>query len=130
MDFESLRRFCLALPGATEDMPWADDLCFKVNGKIFAGVGLSSVPVGITLKTDPETFAELVEREGIGPAPYVGRYKWVHIEDLNLLREPELKDLIRQSYEMVAAKTKPGKRATTKAKPRSRKEKSRKKSRK
>ena len=37
--------------------------------------------------------------------PYVGRYKWVYVEGLNLLPEPELRDLIGQSYKMVAAKT-------------------------
>ena len=107
MDLESLRRYCLSFLHATEDMPWPDDLCFKVGGKIFAGVSLSTVPKGLTLKCNPETFAELVEREGIGPAPYVGRYKWVRLEGLDILRDGELKDLIRQSYEMVAAKAKP-----------------------
>jgi predicted DNA-binding protein (MmcQ/YjbR family) len=107
MDLESLRHYCLSFPHATEDMPWPDDLCFKVGGKIFAGVSLSTVPKGITLKCSPDTFAELIEQEGIGPAPYVGRYKWVRLESLDLLRDRELKDLIRQSYEMVAAKAKP-----------------------
>ncbi len=55
-------------------------------------------------KCTPETFAELTEREDIYPAPYVGRYKWVILHHLNALRHDELKDFIRQSYEMVAAK--------------------------
>jgi len=116
MDLESLRRFCLAFPGAAEDMPWDDDLCFKVGGKIFAGISLSTVPQGITLKCDPERFAELVEREGVGPAPYVGRYKWVRIEGLNTLHASELKELIEDSYRMVAAKAKPTKGARSKPK--------------
>lgn len=110
MDLESIRRFCLSFPHAAEDMPWADDLCFKVGGKIFAGISLSTIPQGITLKCDPERFAELVEREGIRPAPYVGRYKWVRMEGLGVLRDLELEELIRKSYELVAAKAKPGKR--------------------
>ena len=110
MNLESIRRYCLSFPHATEDMPWPDDLCFKVEGKIFAGVSLSTVPKGITLKCNPDTFAELIEQEGIGPAPYVGRYKWVRLESLDILRDGELKDLIRQSYEMVAVKVKPAAR--------------------
>lgn len=117
MDLEALRRYCLAFPTATEDMPWPDDLCFKVGGKIFAGVSLSTVPKGLTLKCAPETFAELVELDGIAPAPYVGRYKWVRLQGLDILRDGELKDLIRQSYEMVAAKARPG-RAKRRKKPR------------
>jgi hypothetical protein len=49
---------------------------------------------------------ELCEREGIRPAPYVGRYKWVLVERLDVLDDEELEDLIRQSYEMVVAKGK------------------------
>jgi predicted DNA-binding protein (MmcQ/YjbR family) len=107
MDVEAIRRFCLSFPNATEDMPWPDDLCFKVGGKIFAAVSLSTVPKGITFKCSPEIFAELVEREGITPAPYVGRYKWVRLEGLDVLRDAELKEFIGQSYEMMAAKAKP-----------------------
>jgi predicted DNA-binding protein (MmcQ/YjbR family) len=47
----------------------------------------------------------LTEREGIVPAPYLGRYKWVLLERLDAVTGPELRSLIEQSYEMVTAKT-------------------------
>jgi predicted DNA-binding protein (MmcQ/YjbR family) len=106
MDVESIRRYCLSFPQATEDMPWPDDLCFKVGGRIFAAVSLHSVPQSISFKCTAEQFAELVEQEGINPAPYVGRYKWVRLERPDVLCDAELEDLIRQSYEMVSTKTK------------------------
>lgn len=106
MDVDSIRRFCLSCPQATENLQWGDDLCLKVGGKIFAALSLSSVPQRLSLKCTPEKFAELTELEGIIPAPYVGRYKWVLLERLDVLPAVELKDLIRQSYEMVAAKAK------------------------
>ena len=81
-------------------------LCFKVGGKIFAMLSLDSVPPGLCFKCTPEKFVELCEQEGIRPAPYVGRYKWVLLERLDVLGDEELEDLIRQSYEMVAAKGK------------------------
>jgi len=83
---------------------WADDLCFKIRGKIFATVALTAVPQKVCFKCTPETFADLVEREDIHPAPYVGRYKWVILDRLDALRKEELEDLIRQSYDMVASK--------------------------
>jgi predicted DNA-binding protein (MmcQ/YjbR family) len=101
-----IRRFCLSFPGAKENLQWGDDLCFKVGGKIFVLLGLSAVPQKLSFKCAPETFTELVEREGIVPAPYVGRYKWVLLERLDVLPRAELEILIGQSYEMVAAKTK------------------------
>jgi predicted DNA-binding protein (MmcQ/YjbR family) len=106
MNLESLRKYCLSFPQATENLQWGEDLCFKVAGKIFTVVSLGSVPQALCFKCSPDKFAELCEQDGIRPAPYVGRYKWVLLERLNALPDPELRELIRQSYEMVASKTK------------------------
>jgi predicted DNA-binding protein (MmcQ/YjbR family) len=104
-DVEWIRRLCLSFPDVTEDMPWDDDLCFKVRGKIFTGMVLSDARYPrITLKCEPETFHDLLEIEGISPAPYVGRYKWVMLANSNLLPPGELEFLIRQSYDLVVAK--------------------------
>ncbi|HSY90871.1 MAG TPA: MmcQ/YjbR family DNA-binding protein [Candidatus Binatus sp.] len=104
MSVDDLRKYCLSFPDATENLQWGDDLCFKIRGKIFATLALTAVPQKMCFKCTPESFAELVEREGIHPAPYVGRYKWVILDHLNALRSDELKDLIRQSYAVVASK--------------------------
>jgi predicted DNA-binding protein (MmcQ/YjbR family) len=77
-----------------------------VAGKIFVTLSLDAVPQSLCFKCTPERFAELCEQEGISPAPYVGRYKWVLVERLDVLGDEELEDLIRQSYEMVAGKGK------------------------
>jgi predicted DNA-binding protein (MmcQ/YjbR family) len=103
-DLDWIRKLCLSLPDVTEDMPWADDLCFKVRGKIFTGLPLSDGRFPrVTLKCDAETFNELLEIDGIAPAPYVGRYKWIQISRSNLLAAAELEALIRNSYGLVAA---------------------------
>lgn len=126
-DVDWIRKLCLSFADVTEDMPWADDLCFKIRGKIFVGIALSDGRFPrITLKSSPEAFHELLEIEGIGPAPYVGRYKWIQLASSDLLPAGELESLIRQSYAMVAAKApKPGHaktkaRAKKKSAPRSR----------
>ena len=54
-----------------------------------------------SFKCTPEKFAELVEREGIIPAPYVARYHWVSIEDPKELDRKELQELIANSYKLV-----------------------------
>lgn len=104
MNVESLRKYCLSFPQATENLQWGEDLCFKVGGKIFTVVSLGGVPQSMSVKCTLEQFSELIEQKGIKPAPYVGRYKWVLLESLDVLRDAEIKDLIRQSYEMVSAK--------------------------
>jgi predicted DNA-binding protein (MmcQ/YjbR family) len=120
VQLEALRRFCLSFPRAEENLQWGDELCFKVGGKIFAIVGLDSVPQHLCFKCAPPTFAELLEREGIRPAPYLGRYQWVLIEAIDRWPLPELRAWLEQSYALVAAKTK-GKRPKSGARKPSRK---------
>jgi predicted DNA-binding protein (MmcQ/YjbR family) len=122
-DADWLRKLCLSLPDATEKLQWGENLCFKVRGKIFAIVDLSQGKLTpITLKCAPEKFHELLEIEGISPAPYVGRYKWILLANSNVLPSDELGDLIRQSYDLVVAKT-PKKQAGRKRTPSQRRKK-------
>lgn len=104
MNIEQLRKFCLSFPHVTEDVKWGNDLCFCVGKKMFAVTGLESNDGGVSFKCTPEKFAELVEKEGIIPAPYVARYHWVAVEKPDTLAESELKDLISNSYQMVFEK--------------------------
>jgi len=107
MNFDALRALCLSLSDATENLQWEDELCFKVRGKIFAMVSLSRVPQQLIFKCDHAEFLELIENEGVVPAPYVGRYKWVMLDSLGALPGSEIDRCIRKSYAMVAAKAKP-----------------------
>lgn len=68
---------------------------------MFCVTGADSISGGLSLKCTPETFSELIEREGIDAAAYVGRYKWVRIADLNVVTPDELNTLIGKSYELV-----------------------------
>ena len=102
MNVDTIREFCLSFPQTTEKLQWGDDLCFKIRGKIFAMLGLDNPR--LCFKCAPDTFAELIEREDIHPAPYVGRYNWVMLDRLDAIRWNELRELIRRSYEIVAAK--------------------------
>ena len=115
MDIESLRAYCLSFPETTEKLQWGNDLCFKVRGKMFtvAALDFEAAP-RLCFKCTPETFAELIEREGIAPAPHVGRYQWVGLATLETLGVRELKALIATSYELVTAKL-PKKSAKKKA---------------
>jgi len=103
MTVESIRRWCLALPGVTEDIKWDDDLVFSVGGKMFC-VAMLEPPHRLSFKCEAETFAELIEREGIIPAPYLARAKWVSLEALDGPMEwRELEGRLRRSYDLVKA---------------------------
>lgn len=102
MDLEKIRQYCLSLPHATERVQWGNDLLFCIGEKMFAVAGLDAkYPTKLSFKCTPEKFAELVEREGIIPAPYVARYHWVALEDLDALPQRELKDLLTNAYQLV-----------------------------
>jgi predicted DNA-binding protein (MmcQ/YjbR family) len=103
MDLDSIRTYCLSLPHATEDIQWGNDLLFRISGKIFAGISLDP-PHSLSFKCTPEKFDELIELEGIVPAPYTARNKWVMLERPDALPDRELKSLIENSYQMIFAK--------------------------
>jgi predicted DNA-binding protein (MmcQ/YjbR family) len=104
MNIEWVRELCLSFPQVTEEEVWENDLTFKVAGKMFAHTVLIPAPVWLSFKASPESFAELTERQGIIPAPYLGRAKWVALETKDALNPEELGALLRLSYDMVVAK--------------------------
>lgn len=61
-------------------------------------------PTKIAFKCTPEKFAELVELEGIIPALYMARNHWVAMIEIDALRQPEIKELIQDSYRMILEK--------------------------
>lgn len=105
MDIEAVRKFCLSLPHVTEDVQWGSDLLFRIGNKMFAVVGLEPASDHcMSMKCTPEKFAELIEREGIVPAPYVARYHWVALSRFDALSASELKSLLTTGYELVRDK--------------------------
>jgi predicted DNA-binding protein (MmcQ/YjbR family) len=104
MTLERLRKLCLAMPGATEQIQWGADLVFKVHAKMFCVACTTDAPVKTSFKCDDETFAELCERDGIIPAPYMARAKWVGLERWDAIEDRELEPLIERSYALVKQK--------------------------
>ncbi len=115
MDAESLRVFLLSLPSVCETMQWGDNLVFwvgdkKIGGKMFALCSLTPDRGVLSFAAGPERFAELVEVEGVFPAPYLARAHWVAVERWSTLPASELKELLRAArgivYEKLPKKTK------------------------
>lgn len=86
MDAEGIRRFLLGLPHVEETMQWGDNLVFwvgdkSVGGKMFALVNLDAGGRAVmSFAAGPERFAELVEIDGIIPAPYMARIYWIALD--------------------------------------------------
>jgi predicted DNA-binding protein (MmcQ/YjbR family) len=104
VDIEWIRRFCLALPHATEHIQWEIDLVFKVGGKMFAVVPTEPARVCMSFKCSDDEFAELIERPGIIPAPYMARAKWVALECDDALSRAEIERLLVSAHGIVLSK--------------------------
>ncbi len=91
------------MPGVHEGIKWEDHLCFMVAEKMFVITGMNDNS-NVSIKVTDEDFAELTEREGIIPAPYMARNKWVSVEKRNALRPKEWEHYLRQSYEIIKSK--------------------------
>jgi predicted DNA-binding protein (MmcQ/YjbR family) len=112
MDAESLRTFLLSLPEVAETMQWGDNLVYwagdkAIGGKMFALVSLTPDRGVMSFAAGPERFSELVEMDGVFPAPYLARAQWVAIERWNTLPTSELKDLLRHARSLVYEKLPP-----------------------
>jgi predicted DNA-binding protein (MmcQ/YjbR family) len=107
MDAERLRAFLLTLPDVVETMQWGDNLVYwvadkSIGGKMFALASLSPDHGAVlSFAAGPEGFAELVEREGLFPAPYLARAHWVAVERWDTLPAHELKELLTRAREIV-----------------------------
>lgn len=102
MNHESVRAHCLSFPHATENVQWGNDLVFKIAGKMFAVMVLEPpAKYVLSFKCTDEKFDELIEQEGIDPAPYMARNKWAALERFDVLSDRELKQLLQNSYQLV-----------------------------
>ncbi len=103
MNATELEKLCKSFNGTTQDIKWGNDLCYLVGGKMYCVLTLKGPPC-ISFKTTPEEFGDLIEREGIIPAPYAARHYWVLVENIHSLRTNEWKYHIQISYDLVFAK--------------------------
>lgn len=104
MTVEEIQSICRKHRGVTEDVKWEDHLCFNVGGKMFLVTSPDTVPVSASIKVSDIAFAELQDKEGFKPAPYLARYKWIFMDDINSLSKKEWQHYIAEAYELVGSK--------------------------
>ncbi len=103
MTLEAIQQLAESYSGVTTDIKWENHLCFNVGEKMFLITSPDEVPVSASLKVSEERFSVLTGREGVTPAPYLARYKWVRIDDIERLSHGEWSELIEESYTLIAA---------------------------
>jgi len=116
MDAERIREFVLRLPLVEETTQWGNNLVFwvgdkAVGGKMFALVNLDEDGRAVmSFSAGPERYHELLENEGVVPAPYMAHIYWVAIERWHALPARDLQELLRAArdltYEKLPKRTK------------------------
>ncbi len=115
MDVEQARKFLAKLPHVAETMQWGANLVYwvgpkEIGGRMFALMNLDEprearkpVPV-LAFYAGKERYHELLELEGVLPAPYFARAHWIALENWNVFRRPALEELLTQAHAGVAAR--------------------------
>ena len=103
MTHDEYNFFCAALPAATYVTQWGGAHVWKVGGKVFCIGGWEGRNPAFSFKTSEIGFEVLREREGFRPAPYLASrgLKWIQAHSAE--DDAELRELIRQSHQIVAA---------------------------
>jgi predicted DNA-binding protein (MmcQ/YjbR family) len=110
MNIDSLRKFLLSLPHVEETMQWGDNLVFwvgdkAIGGKMFALANLDRDSKGVlSFAAGPERYHELLETEGVFPAPYMARIFWVAIERYDVFSSGELQRLLQNAHQITFGK--------------------------
>ncbi|PCJ94237.1 MAG: hypothetical protein COA52_05770 [Hyphomicrobiales bacterium] len=109
MTLDEFNDCCGGFTAATKVVQWGGSHVWKIGGKIFAiselGDGGNKVgdgttkPVAIAFKCSDMSYRLLPDIEGIIPAPYLARAKWVRVE-----ADAEFSDEDRQAYMAQAHK--------------------------
>ena len=110
MDAERAREFLRKLPLVQETMQWGENLVFwvgdkAVGGKMFAVLNLDADGMAVmSFSAGTERFHELLEIDGVFPAPYLARLSWVSIQHWSAIPSRELEALLRAAHNLTYQK--------------------------
>lgn len=111
MNIEDFRAYCLSFKGVHEKMPFEKAtsdydrnlLVFYVVEKWFCFVNIDVFDF-CNIKCDPQQIEDLQERyKGITPGYHMNKKHWISVYFNKDVAEGIIKELVKQSYDMVVA---------------------------
>lgn len=100
----------MTLPHVAETLNWGHHLVYwagdrDIGGKMFAMTDLDGSGMGVLMfHCGAERFHELLENEGIVPAPHLARAHWVMLERWDALRPREIEEELRRAHALILEK--------------------------
>jgi predicted DNA-binding protein (MmcQ/YjbR family) len=111
MDAERARSFLLALPHVVETEQWGGLVYWvgdrAIGGRMFAMMNPDGGPHPLSLPVGKERFAEMLEIDGLIPAPYMARIFWVSAERWDVFRTAEWQEQFTAAHALTYAKLPP-----------------------
>ena len=110
MNAERAREFLLGLPHVVETEQWGGIVFWvgdkAIGGKMFVMLNLDAAPgeKPISYPAGQERFAELVDRDGLLPAPYFAKIFWVAAERWGALRDREWEEELTAAHALTFEK--------------------------
>lgn len=106
MNIHEFNDYCGSLTATTHVIQWGNASVWKVGGKIFAicshwGKGIEEK---YSFKCSELSFSILIEQEGIIPAPYLARAKWVQLETHEAMSDEDIRAYINNAHEIISKK--------------------------
>lgn len=109
MDIEAFQKFCLSFPDTHEGMPFQGFfknsraiLVFYVGKKMFCFFDIDKFDY-CTLKCEPEKIEDLSDQEGFEKPFNLSWKHWINVDLKGTVSENRIKDLVENSYKLVAA---------------------------
>lgn len=111
MNIEDFRAYCLSFKGVSEKMPFGKAaseydrnlLVFSVLEKWFCFVNIDVFDF-CDIKCAPEQIGELQERyDGIRPGYHMNKKHWISVSFNQDVPDATVRELVRQSYDLVVA---------------------------
>jgi predicted DNA-binding protein (MmcQ/YjbR family) len=113
MTRDEFNNYCQSLKSTTNVIQWEGASVWKVGGKIFA-IASNWGPdnpaqnsddfTKISFKCSDLSYQILCELDGIIPAPYLARAKWVQVEKAGAIDDDTIKSYIAEAHAIIAAK--------------------------
>lgn len=103
---ERIRLICLGFPNATEKLAWGEPT-FRIGGRIFAMIGSDQHGLAVWCKSEMELRDAMIraDPDHYFAPPYVGHKGWIGIRLDNSTDWETASNLIEESFDLIARKT-------------------------
>lgn len=104
MSLEEIVALGMQLAGTTTDIKWDHHVCLNVGEKMYLITTPDAIPINASVKIPDEKFEEFLALPGVRIAPYLGRYKWVEIDDISRFNTKEWEGILADAHQLIGSK--------------------------